>query len=144
VETRLFFHTVSLTIKHFFSEEGFKHLLAQVTDLIDSSSLRVKLALHFFTEIINTVEDNRGRPGPRCHFERHLTNEHISSMLTLANFCLEKGLLAENITLEEGPIEEAFELVAPEDTIAAALKLVRACLCFDWLGEKYNEFWEVW
>lgn len=73
-ETKLFFHVVSLTIKHFFSEEGFKELLMQVTDLVDRYSHRTQLALKFFTEIIYTIEDNRGQQGPRCQFERHFVN----------------------------------------------------------------------
>ncbi len=49
-------------------------------------------------------------------------------------------MLQENTSLEDGPPEESFQIRASEETLAAGLHLVRVCLCFDWQGEKYNEF----
>jgi hypothetical protein len=73
---------------------------------------------------------------PRCHFERYLLNEHINSMLTLANFCVERGVLPADAPFEPGVTDQLLRIIAPEDTLSAALRLARVCLCFDWQGEK--------
>ena len=62
-------------------------------------------------------------------------------MLALGNYCLQRGVLQDGLTLQDAPTEDLFCLLAPEETLAAALRLVRVCLCFDWQGDKH-QCWE--
>ena len=55
-------------------------------------------------------------------------------MLILANFCIQKGLIRDGHVIEELIADEGFQIRAPEETLLAAFKLLRAILCFDWLG----------
>ncbi len=48
-ERKMLFHLISLGIKYYFSEAGFKRLLAQVTDIIDGHVYRVEPSLSFFS-----------------------------------------------------------------------------------------------
>ena len=53
-------------------------------------------------------------------------------MLCLANSCVEQGVLPNGFSLSNDVPDDVFKICAPEDTLLAALKLNRVCLCFDW------------
>ena len=41
-------------------------------------------------------------------------NDHINSLLVLGNYCIERGVLPERVTIEDGAIDSFFSIQAPE------------------------------
>lgn len=101
-EVRLLFKVVSLAVKHFFDLDDFKALNTKLTDLLEVRRDRVPFAMDFFTEVIETIEEEppqeeeEREPAVRCRFEWSFASQHLNSMLQIANLLLMKATTCYN------------------------------------------------
>lgn len=86
--------------------------------MLDGHVERIRPGLIIFIEITGSIEYSEKQTGTstmgRCQFERHFMSHHLNSMLVLANFCIQKGLIRDGYFSEDMMADEAFQLRAPE------------------------------
>jgi hypothetical protein len=70
---------------------------------------------------------------PHCQFERHFVSVHLNSMLMIANFFMEKSVLAGDEGIADGVLE-SFKLRTSDENVFAIMGLLQRVLCFDYIG----------